>query len=283
MSDVYLDICIAVPPEPSVRELLAFQLHALGFSGFLEEEATLHCFRPEEGWNDAARSDLERLLAQHLPPFILTEIRRVENENWNKLWEESIVPVEVGDNFVVAPSWRPVPSAEKKIVITIDPKMSFGTGYHESTRLMLRMMERHGRSRSPVLDFGTGTGVLAIAAAKLGSQRVIGIDNDEWSYLNAVENVGKNRCGGAVEIRFGSYEAVPESGFEMILANLTKNTLLEMIPTFSAKLATKGVLLCSGLLNDDRAAVEDALRISGCTPHSGCTENEWTGVAATKG
>ena len=280
MNEVYLDIAITVTPEPSIRELLSYQLQARGFTGFLEEETTLHCFRPEKGWNEASLKELETFVGAYAPPLSLSGIHRVVNENWNRLWEESIVPVEVGEIFIIAPSWHPPAAAGGKLVITIDPKMSFGTGYHESTRLMLRLMERHGRMKASVLDVGTGTGVLAIAAVKLGAGRVIAVDNDEWSYLNAAENLGKNGCGGAVDLRLGSLEQVPERNMDLILANLTRNTILEMMPILLSKLAAAGTLICSGLLIEDRPAVEDAMRQGGCTVLSTLTEHEWIAVSA---
>ncbi len=283
MNNVYVEIVLTVAPDQALRELISFQLHEWGFTGFLEDDLSIHCFLPKPHWNENTQHRLGAFLAEQEPAsVVLSSIAEVANENWNRKWEETILPIEVGDQFVIAPSWHPVPASAGKVVVTIDPKMSFGTGYHESTRLMLRMIEKHGTARAHVLDVGTGTGILAIAAAKLGSVHVVGIDTDEWSYTNARENVEKNGCNGVVEIHFGSLEVVAETGFDMILANITRTAILELLPSLVQKLRKEGALLCSGLMIEDRTSVEDALRNEGCTLLSGATENEWIGIAAQR-
>ena len=121
----------------------------------------------------------------------------VAEKNWNSAWEETIRPIRVSERIVVAPTWHPFNGGPGDIVLTIDPKMSFGTGYHESTRLLLGLMERHLRIGARVLDAGTGTGILAIAALKLGAASAIAFDIDEWSFVNAVDNTRLNGVAGA--------------------------------------------------------------------------------------
>ena len=283
MKEVYIEIVLAVAPDPALRELISFQLHEWGCTGFLEDDLSIHCYLQKPRWTEILNKKLSAFIAEEEPAVVsLSSIAEIANENWNLQWEETIQPIEAGERFIIAPSWHPVDAKEGKIVVTIDPKMSFGTGYHESTRLMLRMLEKHGSARPHVLDVGTGTGILAIAAAKLGSIHVVGIDVDEWSYSNARENVEKNGCGGIVEIHFGSLEVVAETGFDMILANITRTAILELLPSLVQKLRKEGVILCSGLMTEDRSSVEDALRQEGCALLSGATENEWIGIAAVR-
>jgi len=283
MRDVYVEIVLNAPADPSVRELISFQLHEWGFSGFLEDDASIHCFLPKSRWNKTTQERLAAFIADKRPGGVsISSITEILNENWNRRWEESILPVEAGNTFIIIPSWHPVPAKPGKIAITIDPKMSFGTGYHESTRLMLRMIEEHGALQLRVLDVGTGTGVLAVAAAKLGSKHVLGIDVDEWSYLNARENVDRNACGDLIEIRLGSLEVVTETGFDMILANITRNVILELLPLLLQKLKKGGFLICSGFILEDKTIMEDSLRHYRCAVLSTVKENEWIGMAAQK-
>ena len=283
MIEVYVDVALNAPADDALRELLSFQLYELGFSGFLETDNVFHCFIPKARWNDALQNEIFSIVGEKRPsPITISSITQIQNQNWNKEWEESIQPVEVSERIVITPSWRSFPEKAGRIVLVIDPKMSFGTGYHESTRLMLRMMDRYVTPESLVLDVGTGTGILAIAAVKLGSRCAVGIDIDEWSHINAQENVVRNGCEQSVDIRFGSLESVPESEFDFVLANIIRSTITELFPSMIKKLNEHGTFLLSGLLADDRDIMKGLLNEHGCTLLSIDQENEWIGVAARK-
>ena len=283
MSEVYVEFALKAPADDALRELISFQLYGLGFSGFLETDNAFVCYIPKALWDDALQNKILSIVAEEgHSPISISSITEIQNQNWNQQWEESIQPVEVSERIVVAPSWHPVPENAGKIVLVIDPKMSFGTGYHESTRLMLRMMERFVTPKSFVLDVGTGTGILAIAAVKLGSRFAVGIDIDEWSHINAKENAVRNDCEQCVDIRLGSLEVVKEIRFDFILANITRGTIIELFPSMVEKLDKRGTILLSGLLTDDRKIIEGILNKHHCTVLSIFEENEWIGIAARK-
>ena len=283
MSEVYIEVVLNAPADDALRELLSFQLHGLGFSGFLETDNGFHCYIPKVLWDNALKSKLHSIMEEQRPsPIAISGITEIENQNWNRQWEESIQPVEVSERIVITPSWHSLPEKAGRLVLIIDPKMSFGTGYHESTRLMLRMMERYVTPNSFVLDVGTGTGILAIGAVKLGSRHAVGIDIDEWSYVNAKENVVRNGCNRRVDIRLGSLERVPESDFDFILANITRSTITELFPAIVEKLDQHGKVLLSGLLTDDRERMKEVLSKHRCSLLSIDEENEWIGLAARK-
>lgn len=282
MSDIFLDVHIAVPPDEEVREILPAALSELGFEGFSEDERGIHCFIKKELWYDSIEHILKDLSEQLNLPFVeLLSITEIVNKNWNEEWEKSIKPISVTENIIVTPSWHPV-HEEKKIILTIDPKMTFGTGYHETTRLMLKLLEQYIVHNATVLDVGTGTGILAIAAVKLGAQHAIGIDIDEWTQNNGVENVQRNGVEKQVEIRIGSLSVVYESSFDLILANIIRNTILELLDGMIAKLSPSGTLLLSGLLTTDREPIEAALQERNYTPVTVLQENEWIGIAARR-
>jgi len=283
MNDVYVEVVLSVPADESVRELLSFQLHELGFSGFLENVTGFHCYIRQPLWNDTVREKVLSIVKEQRPfPAAIASVAEIQHQNWNHEWEESIQPVEVSKRIVITPSWHSLPAEEGRIVLVIDPKMSFGTGYHESTRLMLRMMERTITQDSFVLDVGTGTGILAIAAVKLGSRRAVGIDIDEWSYENAKENVARNKCEGRIEILAGSMDVLRETGFDFILANITRNVIAELIPSMIEKIGERGTFVLSGLLADDRPMIEELLEGRNCRVLSVDQENEWIGVTARR-
>ncbi|MGE5314437.1 MAG: 50S ribosomal protein L11 methyltransferase [Acidobacteriota bacterium] len=283
MDTTYYDCFIALDVTDEVRDLLPALLNELGFEGFVEEEKGFHCYIPRARYTEDVKKQVEDVLSSmfHAPQALEAQTE-LENRNWNEEWEKTIQPIWVTDRLVIAPSWHPVEEADGRTVITIDPKMSFGTGYHETTRLMLRMMQTHLPKDTAVLDVGTGTGVLAIAAVKLGARSAVGVDIDEWSADNGAENIERNSLRGRVEIRIGSLDAVPEPVFDVILANILRSTIIELMPGMSAKCAKGGLLLLSGLLKEDRAPIEASLAEHGLSVVEVIGENEWIGITAKK-
>jgi ribosomal protein L11 methyltransferase len=284
MNETYLDILLSVPNDDSLRETLAYQLHQLGFEGLMEDQEGLHSYILREQWNYALQTSLQAVWKTHAPHSIsISSITEIKNQNWNQQWEESIQPIAVSERIIITPSWHPLPDQKQKTVLIIDPKMSFGTGYHESTRLVLRMLEQYLIADSTILDVGTGTGILAIAAVKLGARLAIGVDVDEWSYVNGKENVERNGLVKYVDVRHGSLDVVQEREFTMIMANITRNAIIELLPAMLDKLQKDGLLLLSGFMVDDRAAMEKTLQRHRCTLLSVINENEWIGMAARRG
>jgi ribosomal protein L11 methyltransferase len=282
MNDIFLDIHIAVPPDEELRQILPAALSELGFDGFSEDERGIHCFIKKGDWYDSIEHILKDLSEQLNLPFIqLLSISEIVNQNWNEKWEQSIKPIHVSDRIVITPSWHPIEDKDK-IVITIDPKMTFGTGYHESTRLMLRLMEQNVQPGSRVLDVGTGTGILAIVSIKLGAKHAVGIDLDEWTKMNGEENVERNAVSEHVEIRIGSLDVVNEPSFDLILANIIRNTILELMDGLIAKLSPTGMMLLSGLLVTDREPIEKALNQRNFHIIAVLQENEWIAIAARR-
>ncbi len=233
-------------------DLLLAELTILGFEGFEEGEKILKAFIPVTDFDEAA---LKELAAKNNVSFSQTTI---EETNWNAVWESNFEPVVVND-LVHGTPWvglradfhPPVEGVEYEIVIT--PKMSFGTGHHATTYMMIQQMQNIDFTGKKVFDFGTGTGVLAILAEKLGAARVVAIDYDDWSIENAMENGSRNGCH-RIELRKGDTAEVGES-FDIILANINKNVILDNLQVLASQLAPGGILLLSGLLVEDEAAI----------------------------
>jgi ribosomal protein L11 methyltransferase len=283
MNNNYYDLFLTLPVTDDVRDMLPALFQELGFEGFVEEDNGFHCYIKHDLYSDSVHDQAAVILDTifHAPNAITSNTELVER-NWNEEWEKTIQPIWVTETLVIAPTWSPVEAAEGRTVLVIDPKMSFGTGYHETTRLMLRLMQEHLPACSTVLDVGTGTGVLAIAAVKLGARYAIGVDIDEWSADNGNENIERNGLEGKVSIRIGSLEVVPEPEFDVILANIIRMTIIELLPAMLDKLAPKGLMFLSGLLLDDQAPIEAALASHGCTVTGVMRENEWIGMLAQK-
>lgn len=282
MNEVFLDIHIAVPPDEQVREILPAALSELGFDGFAEDEKGIHCYIKKDQWYGSIEHIIKDLSEQLNLPFVeLLSVTEIVNKNWNEEWEKSIQPIHVSERIVVTPTWHPI-EEKGKVVLTIDPKMTFGTGYHETTRVMLRMMEQYITPGSSVLDVGTGTGILAIAAIKFGAKNAVGVDIDKWTLDNGLENAERNGVADKVEIRIGSLETVTEQSFDFIIANIIRNTILELMDGILSKLSPKGTLLFSGLLVTDRQIIQKALSERGFSVLSVLQENDWIGMAARK-
>jgi ribosomal protein L11 methyltransferase len=249
----HIEIIITVAAEPE-QELLIAQLSAIGFDGFEQSETTVKAFIEEESFDEAA---LKEILSAGNYSY---EQQLIPKQNWNAVWESNFEPVTVEDKVYVRAAFHPTLTGFlHEIVIT--PKMSFGTGHHATTWLMMREMFDLNFKEKSVFDFGTGTGILAILASKLGAGHVLAADNDEWSIENALENAENNHCEN-ISIYMATDADIQEPA-EIILANINKNVILANMQLLSKYLAVEGVLLLSGLLAEDEPDIKTAAEAHG--------------------
>jgi len=279
----YLEITIPVGEKQ--RELLLPSLIEFGCEAFQDTDRALLCYVDRSGWSDQTfESFKDRLTCavDAISSGAEIQYRDIHEENWNEQWEKTIRPIEVGKTIVIKPSWCTYENRDNRIVIQIDPKMSFGTGYHETTRLILTLLERYTSPQSRMLDVGTGTGILAIAAIKLGAGSAVGVDNDEWSIANAIENVDANQTADRIQILDRTLDTFPPFQFDLVAANLMLNLIIEMTDQFRRLLRPGGVLLLSGLLASDRKTVVDHLDAKRFFLLEEGTEREWIALAARR-
>ena len=213
-----------------------------GFEGFEENEIGLKAFITAKEFDESC---LKKITSQQRVEFNKTIIGET---NWNKVWESNFNPV-IADDFVAirADFHEKIKDVKHEIIIT--PKMSFGTGHHATTYMMIEQMRLIDFHDKIVLDFGTGTGLLAILAEKLGARQIVAIDNDAWSIRNAEENIKMNNCS-RIEIQKADL-AIRNNPFDIILANITKNVILDNFSILTSQLVSGGTLLISGLLSGD--------------------------------
>lgn len=267
-----LALTISLPDV--LREPLTAELAEMGFEAFQEISSGLAAYGPLSLWSDEARSDLVRWLAEREVPLVLEE-SVIAPENWNRRWEASVTPVSAGP-FVIAPTWAEVPPEHAgKTLLRIDPKMSFGTGHHASTRLAVRLLSDVVQGGEAVLDVGTGTGVLAVAAVLLGAREALGIDIDPWSLTNAEETAALNGVSDEFTVQGGSVEVAGDGVYDLVLANLIQHHLLPLLPALAARTALSGCLVLSGLLVSERGPMMQALRAESLAVVSEATEGEW--------
>jgi ribosomal protein L11 methyltransferase len=224
------------------RDILIALLADWGMEGF-EEQAGLLVASGVKGLVD--ENAVSEYLEANEYAFVQDE---VADQNWNAIWESGFEPVRVEDFAGVRAAFhQPIAGVRHEIVIT--PKMSFGTGHHATTWLMMHMMRDVDFNAKPVFDFGTGTGILAILAQKLGAGYVLAIDNDEWCINNALENIENNACR-SIEIKLAD-EPPPGEVFGVVLANINKHILLAKMNAIYLATAANGIILLSGVLLDD--------------------------------
>ncbi|MDR1273108.1 MAG: 50S ribosomal protein L11 methyltransferase [Odoribacteraceae bacterium] len=280
----YTEITLHVTPhDDETVEILVAYLEAAGFEGFSCTGDGVKAYIPTGRYQPAA---LGQIIAR--PPFagraIAWEVAGIEDQDWNKQWEESFAPVLVGDRVLVRASFHaPRPGVEHDIVI--DPRMTFGTGHHATTALMLEAildLQRVFRGRE-VLDMGCGTGILAILCAKTGAARVTGIDIDERARENALENLAANRAAG-VAILTGDAALLDgrPPRYHLVLANISRNVLLEDMPRYVAVLHPGGTLVASGFLDVDLPLVRECAAALGLSLASERQRDNWRAVIFNK-
>jgi len=239
MNYIQLTVPISLPFQ---MELLIAELSVIGFEGFEENENELKAFITTENFNE---SELNLIFQQYKLTYSKSTI--IE-QNWNQLWESNFDPVIVDDFVAVRAGFHhSIQNVEHEILIT--PKMSFGTGHHATTFMMMQLMRQIDFRGKAVYDFGTGTGILAILAEKLGAKSVTAVDNDTWCIDNATENVLNNNCNFITIQQVENADSRFSS--DVILANINKNIIIENIPYLAANIENGGILLLSGLLKED--------------------------------
>lgn len=266
----YLEIKF-ITQTSAQNEILIALLADIGFDGFEENENELKAFIPE------AKLDKETLDAVANSNNISYSLTVIEQQNWNAQWESRFEPVIINDFAAIRAGFhQPVKNVQHEIIIT--PKMSFGTGHHATTYLMMEQMSHLDFTDKTVLDFGTGTGVLAILAEKMGAVAIMAIDNDEWSIDNAKENVINNH---ATQIMVEMAEAIdPDKKYDIILANINLNVILQNMPLIAQACKAGGEILLSGFLTGDRAQIEESLRSNGLIFKSVTQQKDWICIKA---
>jgi len=253
--------------DQNTKDILIAILAEEGYEGFEERAGELISYIPLSGFNNERLDEI-------LTPFsIRYSVEKVLKANWNKQWEENFQPVIVDDFCTVRADFHNLEIAtEHEVVIT--PKMSFGTGHHATTQLMIRAMRNLTFEGKSVLDFGTGTGILAILSEKLGAKSVTAIDNEEWAYENSIENSLRNGAT-CIEVHLGSLEHVAGRSFDVILANINRHILLRYMQDLEKLIAENGYVLMSGLLVEDEDIVVPAARSYGLHLLSRESHNNW--------
>lgn len=259
--------------DPANSEILIAFLSDTDADTFEETESGVVAYLPESGDADALEQRLEDLRQQFDFQWDKTHVAA---QNWNELWEHNFHPVIVGDFCAVRADFHPaIPGVQHELVI--NPKMAFGTGHHETTYLCMQALEHLPVQGARLLDFGCGTGILAILAARLGAAGVEAVDIEEESARNTMENSARNAVTTVVA-RQGSLDAVQGRDFDGILANINRNVILDSLPALAGLLKPGGWLLVSGILHADEPVVESAAAAVGFSKKWVERRGNWSAV-----
>lgn len=262
-------LAILTLPENLDKEEFEGLFYVLDSEGFEVKDSSIEVY-----FNEKQKEDILAFLEDTVQNFKTTfSISELENKNWNEQWESNFQPVIIEDFVAVRATFHAaMPNVQHEIII--DPKMSFGTGHHSTTMQMLQNMRLIPFQNKTVLDLGSGTGVLAILAEKLGASSVLAVDNDEWCFRNAEENCKLNNCTKIQNV-LGDINSVSEYTFDIILANIHRNFLVENMTVLTGLLSPNGFLFCSGFYDSDAKHILDAALECNLKTHYLTTHNQW--------
>ncbi len=261
----FIKICVDVNPD--IREAVANYLFESGAAGLVEDNNELHAYFDHSFDEDLIISQIMTYLTSLRDLLdsgfdIVVSSEKVPHRDWNAEWKSSLQPIAITDNILIKPTWVDAPDPHPPIIIEIDPEMAFGSGEHSTTKLTLQLIEEHLLPESRVLDIGTGTGILAIGALKLGASQVIGFDIEAVAAHTAFRNAEKNGVSDRFQSYAGTLDAIPNGPFDMITANVNRLQIIKMLPHMYNVLADDGVCLISGILD-----IEEQMIINACLDH----------------
>ena len=261
------------------REILFAKMSQIGFEGFVEHEDIIQAYIVKDHYS---KDELNQLVDEMSELGLRMQFRfhETKDQNWNEEWEKKFDPVTIGEEVLIRAPFHDG-SNDLPSTLIIEPKMSFGTGHHHTTRLMILEMMKYDLKGSRVLDMGCGTGILGIYASMKGASRVLGIDHDQWAFENALENVDRNGVT-SMEVRLGDAGVLEREVFDMVLANITRNTLVQDMPVYETHLADKGHMIVSGILAEDVQYVLNAAYRCGLGHLNTMEESNWISLSFVK-
>ncbi|MFC2109751.1 50S ribosomal protein L11 methyltransferase [Bacteroidota bacterium] len=277
MDAIYLGYSFKVSPKEPATEILIAELGYAGFESFVENEEGVTAYIQKEEWNSGILEDIYVLTSEEFE--ITYSFEEIEQINWNSEWEKNFNPIQVDDLVSIRAPFHENPNLKYDIVI--EPKMSFGTGHHETTHMMIQHLLTLELENKKTLDMGCGTGILAIFAEMKGAQPIDAIDIDNWCYLNTVENIERNNCEH-ISAYEGEVALLQGKNYDVIIANINRNILLQDISAYGECLNSGGVLLLSGFYAADIPLLDEKASLLGMTLEKTLQRNDWVSLKYVK-
>lgn len=273
MSNIYLGYHFTVEPRELGSEILVAELGELPFESFVESDFGVTAYIQKQFWNESILNDIQIL---HSPEFVISyTIEEIEQVNWNEEWEKNFEAIDVDGICHVRAPFHPKTEAEYDIVI--EPKMSFGTGHHETTHMMIQHLLEINVSGLKTLDMGCGTAILAILAEMKGAGPIDAIDIDNWCYLNSIENAERNNCK-SITVYEGDASLLKDKKYDLIIANINRNILLNDMQSYVDCLNPNGTILFSGFYQEDIPFIDASCVEKGLTYVKKLERNNWVSL-----
>lgn len=277
MSNIYIGYHFEISPLELGSEILIAELGEKAFESFIETETGISAYVQKDLWSETILEDIQ-ILAN--PEFTISySFEEIEQVNWNEEWEKNFEAIEVDGKCHVRAPFHEKTNAEYDIVI--EPKMSFGTGHHETTHMMIQHILETDCTHKKTLDMGCGTAILAILAEMKGAQPIDAIDIDNWCYLNSIENAERNNCKH-ISVYEGDAGLLVGKKYDIIIANINRNILLNDMQTYVDCLNENGLLFLSGFYTEDIPVISESCLSKGLTYEKQFERNNWVALKFTK-
>ncbi len=285
MEKIWLQM--TVPASKETSDLVSNFLFETGAGGVVEGEGVLVAYFPPPFLHEKLVKLVKNYLNElrelgHSFPSKSIMVDQVRNRDWNAEWKKNYGLVKISDRILIKPSWIDLPQYAPKCTIEIDPEMAFGTGTHATTSLTLRFIEKNIRGNERILDVGTGTGILSIAAIKLGAKEVIAFDIDPVAAQTAFRNAKNNKASEHIYIFSGSLEAIAKTKFDIIVANVNRSVILKLLFPMIELLNYNGKIILSGILKSEGTMLRGAFAAHGLRVLQMAAEDEWLAFEAAK-
>lgn len=278
----WLQVTLRVPVKiKNKTPLIEYIFYQAGFKGLVLKEEKKYFFAISyvNIYNINKLKTLRNFVKTFkLDSKVKISVKEIKESKWATSWKKFFKPIKIGQKFIVAPSWEKVKLSESRIIIKIDPGMAFGTGYHETTCLCLELLEKYLKTRYEVLDLGTGTGILAIAALKLGAEKVLAVDNDKLAVEIARKNIKYNSLRNNFKVNISDGFKNIRGKFNLIIANLTAKEILKLAPEIKNFLLKNGLFICSGIISEDKNKVVKVLKSHKMNLIGLKEKEEWLGL-----
>ena len=273
MSNAYLGYYFTIEPTQLGSEILIAELGEKAFESFVETETGIEAYVQKELWSEDILDDIYLLSSSEFK--ISYTFEEIEQVNWNEEWEKNFEAIDVDGNCHVRAPFHPKTNAEFDIVI--EPKMSFGTGHHETTHMMIQHLLENDIAGMKTLDMGCGTAILAILAEMKGAHPIDAIDIDNWCYLNSIENAERNNCN-QITVYEGDADLLKDKKYDLIIANINRNILLNDMQAYVDCLNPKGTILFSGFYTEDIPFIDASCTEKGLTFVKKFERNNWVSL-----
>ncbi|MFZ2285136.1 MAG: 50S ribosomal protein L11 methyltransferase [Lutibacter sp.] len=277
MDNIYMSYTFKVSPKEPATEILIAELGEAGFESFVENEEGVEAFIQKTDWNTHVLDDIYVLKSGEFQ--ISYEMQEIEQTNWNIEWEKNFNPIQVDGLVSIRAPFHENPNLKYDIVI--EPKMSFGTGHHETTHMMIQHLLDLDVAGKKVLDMGCGTGILAIFAEMKGAKPVDAIDIDNWCYQNSLENVERNNCKHILVFE-GDASLLKNKKYDVIIANINRNILLSDMHVYANCLEENGIILLSGFYKEDIPIIDAEVSKYGLKLDKQIERNNWVALKYVK-